>query len=591
VKNHFWLKTMRMVLLLFVLISLFFIFSVKNRMYLGIRAKKVGSEWVVKKIHAGGAAHQTQLKKGDVITQIDHQPPDKNAILTKWLIVEAASEIKIFRENKKLTFTFSGKNNILGKQLLFTFIAFICLSILFVLPTFLHSSTTYRLFFLFVAALSFSLISVIPSSIGNDLARVIIILVVTFLPLFYFNFSKFGKGYSHRIKRITNIIIMICKVNIVILILTLCGIGNYWFSEYLAIGVIYVFGLLLIALVLSTLLFITDEKITLTQVNFPLITILSFIPFFGFYLLPSQSNAPFYLVILFFLLPLAAIIHLLIIHRLIKNKKKADPTILTIFVAIGAGGIVYLFIELGKYIATIYLVLFAIALFYALLPLVFESLLVINKKRSGAKGIQTFIVAEEERENISAYIHDTIIQEVIFEMNHLEQKDTVGKQEIKAVFDEVIYGLRELCTEIYPLMIQEVGIENTLKTTINSIQQKYPVIIELAVDPKIEQLSSRIKNFLLRTIRETIINSIKHGESTRIEITFVHLEDKFILTVFDNGGLANQLEMKENHFGIHLINEKVKMIGGLVSLTKEANGTRFQLELPSDFEKDSEVNT
>jgi two-component system secretion system sensor histidine kinase SalK len=591
-KKRFWLKTAGIVLLLFVIVSIFFILSIKNQTYLGIRAEKEGNVWVIKKIQSGGAA-QAQLQKGDIITQIDDKQPDEDAVLTKWLIVEGASEIHVFRDGEQLTLSFSGGNNILAEQFIFTLIGLICLSILFILPTLLYSSTTYRLFFLFVTTLSFSLISVIPSSIGNNLARVMIILVVTFLPLFYFKFSEFGRGYFYRIKRITNIINFICGINSLILILNLCGIRNYWFSEYLAIGVFYVFGLLLIALVLSNIFFTTDiaQKITLTQVNLPLITILSFVPFFCFYLFPPQRNAPFYLVILFLLLPLAAIIHLLLINRLIKHKGKADPTMLTTFMAIGAGSIVGLLIELGKYISTIYLVVFAAVLIYALLPLLSESLLVINKRRAGPQGIQTFIAAEEERENISAYVHDTIIQEVIFEMNRLEQKETIEKQEIKTVFDEVIYGLRELCTEIYPLMIQEVGVENTLKTTINSIQQKYPVVIELTIDPKIEQLSLRIKNFLLRTIRETITNSIKHGKATKIEITFLHSEKNFVLTVFDNGDFADHLETKENHFGIHLINEKVKMIGGLASLTKEINGTQFQLEMPSSFEKTNEVST
>jgi two-component system secretion system sensor histidine kinase SalK len=591
-KKRLWLKTTRIVLLLFVIVSIFFILSIKNQTYLGIRAEKEGNVWVIKKIQSGGAA-QAQLQKGDIITQIDDKQPDENAVLTKWLIVEGASEIHVFRDGEQLTLSFSGGNNILAEQFIFTLIGLICLSILFILPTLLYSSTTYRLFFLFVTTLSFSLISVIPSSIGNDLARVMIILVVTFLPLFYFKFSEFGRSYFYRTKRMTTIIIFICVINSLILILNLCGLRNYWFSEYLAIGIFYVFGLLLIALVLSNIFFTTDiaQTIAMTQVNLPVITILSFVPFFCFYVLPPQRNAPFHLVILFLLLPLAAIIHLLLINRLIKHKAKADPAILTAFMAIGAGSIVGLFIELGKYISTIYLGLFAAALFYALQPLLSESLSVINKRRAGAQGIQTFIAAEEERENISTYVHDTIIQEVIFEMNRLEQKESIEPQEVKVVFDEVIYGLRELCTEIYPLMIQEVGVENTLKTTINSIQQKYPVMIELTLDPKIEQLSLRIKNFLLRTIRETITNSIKHGKATKIEITFLHSEKNFVLTVFDNGDFADHLETKENHFGIHLINEKVKMIGGLASLTKEINGTQFQLEMPSSFEKTNEVST
>lgn len=91
--------------------------------------------------------------------------------------------------------TFSNEQNILRKQVLFAGIGLICLSILFLLPTFSGISTTYRLFSLFVTSLSFSLISVVPSSIGNAFERLIIVSVVSLFPLFFLKFSDFGKGY------------------------------------------------------------------------------------------------------------------------------------------------------------------------------------------------------------------------------------------------------------------------------------------------------------------------------------------------------------------------------------------------------------
>lgn len=591
-RNRLLTKTNGIILLLFILLSCFFIFTIKNHTYLGIRVKKNGDEWVIKKIQPGGIASQMNLKNGDKVVSIEYKKPDENSSLTKWLIVESVSQMQIIRSGKPHEVSFSHKDNGFRKQLLFTLIAFICLSILFILPTFSGLSTTYRLFSLFVTSLAFSLISVVPSSMGISLARIIIVTVVSLFPLFFLKFSDYGKGYLNRVKKISKVIAFLSTINFISLLLNLFGFGNYLISEYLAIGIFYVFGILLIILVISNFLLKTDlsDNITLSQVNLPLITILSFVPLFFFYLFPTQNNAPFHLVILFILLPLAAITHLLFINRMIKSRKRMKPIFLSFFIATAAGIIICLLVELGKYISTIYLALFTAMLVYAILPLLTESLSLINRKKTGAEGIQLFVAVEEERENISLYIHDTIIQEIIFEMSRFEQREKVETEEMKQVFEEIIYGLRELCTEIYPLMIQEVGIGNTLKNTVNSIQRKYPVMIEMSIDPRIETISLKIKNFLLRTIRETITNSIKHGKATEIEVSVVLSDGKYVLTVYDNGKLGNQLETTDNHFGIHLINEKIKMIDGSVLLTEEFGKTKFQLELPKAFDGKSEVS-
>ena len=592
-KNNIWFKTTVLLFILIAFISTFFFITIKGQSYLGIRVEKEQNEWVIKKIQNGGVASHTDLKKGDRLIAIDSKTPDTNDTLNQWLIIENASQIEISRNSQHRIIMFSNKDNISGKQLIFTLIALVFLSILFILPTFVSSSLTYRLFYLFVVTLSLSLISVIPSSMGIDLARIIIISVITLFPLFFLKFSSYGKINTDKSKIFVSIINFFCMINFFIMIINYTfHLQNYWLSEYLAVGIFYVFGISLIILSASNLILTskTDKNTILTQVNLPLITILSFVPLFFFYILPNNHNAPFYLVILFILLPLAAIIHLLLINRLIKYNTKMRPLLLSGFMAGSAGIIISLLIELGKYIPNIYLTIFTATLIYALLPLLSESFSLLNKKQNDiGSGIQLFLAVEEERENISLYIHDTIIQDVIFEMNKFENKKTITSHEMKMVFDEIIYGLRELCTEIYPLMIQEIGLKNTLKTTINAIQRKYPVIIDIDVDSEIELLSLKVKNFLLRTIRERITNSIKHGKASKIKISLTSIENKFTLTVIDNGFFVDSPKTTDNHFGIHLIQKKIKMIGGMALLTYDSGKTKFQLELPKHLKDESEV--
>jgi two-component system secretion system sensor histidine kinase SalK len=584
-RHQVFVRLAKIVFVLFIFFTVTFLLFTKSHNYLGIRAKKIGNEWVIKKIHSGGAASYSSLQVGDHIVMIDNVSPEESPALTKWLIVDGVESIKISREGESQVITFSKQQTFFFKQVVFTFLAFICLNILFILPTLLTTSKIYRMFFLFVVLLAFSLISVIPSSLGNNVARGMIILVVSFFPYFLLKFSDYGKNNVFKNNLFTKIVSLIGLVNIVLLLVNLVGIRNYWLSEYLALGIFYIFGLILLVFVLANLVLPNNfpSNNTQSQVNLSLITVLSFVPLFFFYFLP-YNNAPFYLVVLFILFPLVAIIHLLVINRLIKHRKKINIARLTFFMTLASGGIIWLLLELGSYIPTIYLAIYTVILLYALFPLISELLLLISQPKEGTNGIQTFIAVEEERENIAMYIHDTIIQEVILEMSQLDETDTIRTKTVQSIFEEIIYELRELCTEIYPLMIQELGFENTLRTTLNFIQQKYPVTIIMEINYDVELFPLPIKNFLLRTIRECVNNSIKHGLATVIEIQMSFADNTFLLTVWDDGELKTQEKTFENHFGLKSINEKVKMLNGKTTLTRELSRTKFQLELPREAE-------
>ncbi|MBO0454904.1 PDZ domain-containing protein [Candidatus Enterococcus murrayae] len=142
-RDRLFLKANGIILILFIFISIFFIFSIKNHSYLGIRVKKNGDEWVIKKVQPGGTASTMNLKNGDKIITIDNRKPEDNSTVEKWLIVESVSEMEIVRNGKNHRITFCNEQNILSKQLLFTGIGLICLSILFLLPTFSGISTTW----------------------------------------------------------------------------------------------------------------------------------------------------------------------------------------------------------------------------------------------------------------------------------------------------------------------------------------------------------------------------------------------------------------------------------------------------------------
>lgn len=96
-------------------------------------------------------------------------------------------------------------------------------------------------------------------------------------------------------------------------------------------------------------------------------------------------------------------------------------------------------------------------------------------------GQNIFSAVEMEREDISIAIHDTIIQDVIYHKKQIESTDTVDKYEILNTLDDVIFELRELCSNIYPLMIKELGLKNAILELVDKFQKEEPVLIECEI--------------------------------------------------------------------------------------------------------------
>ncbi|MFD1901179.1 sensor histidine kinase [Enterococcus termitis] len=156
------------------------------------------------------------------------------------------------------------------------------------------------------------------------------------------------------------------------------------------------------------------------------------------------------------------------------------------------------------------------------------------------------MAVEDERENISTFIHDTVIQDVIYLMKTAEEKEeNISKETIIQELDELIFHLRELCSDIYPLMIQEMGLTNTIASMIDQTVKQHTVNISYTIDKKVENFPVKINNFILRSLKEFINNSILHGKADEITLTISYKENNCFFEVVDNGNYTQKKMMVE----------------------------------------------
>lgn len=558
----------------------YFYLDLTRYTYLGIRAQQFDNTWTVKKILAGGAADKSELKVGDIISTIDGKKAEENKTLNNFLIVEKAQDITILRNGEEQKIHFEKDQTAFYLFLIFSSICFIGLAFLFRYVLRQNNSRSSIYFYQFSLLILFSALSVIPSSIGNILGRLGIVLFISFVPI-YFNFFFMNMKSSKKYKwnKLYYVLIGIMIANTILCLSTVVVLLPNVLAEYLAQGIFYTLGISLL-FVLMRSVFHKQNELYESKINLPLINFLSFAPLFFCNVLPGSWEAPFFWLIPFLLLPLFVSLHLLTLSKFIFNRYRLSDRILYIILAFFLSCAFLLLSELKEYIPIQVVFFYGFLLLYALFPFIEELLFLSKKRLKYPNSLALFSAVEDERENISLFIHDTVIQEVTYSMKEINKHQTeVSKKEVIYILEEVIFYLRELCSNIYPLMIQEIGLSNTLMSMTNQFEKKHPVFIKHSIEEIDLNLSVQKRNFIFRSLRELINNSILHGHATEILLTVRKVEDMGYFSVEDNGKFSISTKQDKLHFGLEVIKEKVMLLNGELHINTD-EGTKIEITIP-----------
>lgn len=570
----------------FILMFMYYFSKISGCTYLGIRAQKQGQDWIIKNIQDDGSAKETILEAGDKILTIDGEVSTENNLMNKWLVVEQAEKITVLHNNTVEEICFAKSSSGIQKHIIFSLIGLSGFCFLFYYVRRQNSGYSGEIFYSFILLVIFSLVSIVPSSMGVFLGRLIVILFVSLCPFYLDLFLKTHKvSGMYEGSKFYILELGIVLVNIVLCILILFIKMPYVLLEYLAQGIFGVWGILLIVVFIKNRWQGREnENLRVSHINLSLISIFSFLPLFLFYVFPVQWRAPFFLLIPFTLLPIVGVFHLLIISKLIAHRYKFKKNNLYFMLAGLFTFIIIIIALLSEYIPVYILAVYCFCLITSLMPFLEEVLFAIKRKIEQINSLQLFSAVEEERENISIFIHDTVIQDTIYSMKRIEMlEDVLNKQEILQILDEIVFCLRELCSDIYPLMIQEMGLKNALLAMISQTEKKHPVSIHTNIRMRELKFSSKKSNFILRSIKELINNSILHGNATYILLTITNDDKYCFFSVSDNGKFVNDNILRASHFGLNVIKEKLSLLNGEL-IIDVAQGTIITIKIPIDKE-------
>jgi signal transduction histidine kinase len=203
---------------------------------------------------------------------------------------------------------------------------------------------------------------------------------------------------------------------------------------------------------------------------------------------------------------------------------------------------------------------------------------------------------EEERERISAEIHDSVAQWMVSASYHAQSSSVlIMESKLDEACDELerttriigqsIKELRRIVTDLYPPALSELGLPEAVRQNIDCFRRETGAMCRLhgAFDQKLSPVHEIV---IYRVVQEALNNVRKHAHASEVDISLKPHKDKFVVEIRDDGigfdpTSALKVGVSAGKMGLQTMKGRAEMLGGsLILESGKGAGTRVVLAIP-----------
>jgi signal transduction histidine kinase len=203
--------------------------------------------------------------------------------------------------------------------------------------------------------------------------------------------------------------------------------------------------------------------------------------------------------------------------------------------------------------------------------------------------------AERESQRIGHELHDSLGQHLTATSlalqvlsGKLATESSPRSKDVDQAVELVEQGIdltRKIAKGLFPLELEGEGLAAALLELSRVTARNHHVACELKCDSSVRVSDSTTATHLYRIAQEAVINAVKHGHVSRIEIELSRRDISLTLSIKDDGiGLPADLP-ESGGIGLRIMSSRAGMIGGLLSVKNQAEGgtiVRCDLQLTNN---------
>lgn len=195
----------------------------------------------------------------------------------------------------------------------------------------------------------------------------------------------------------------------------------------------------------------------------------------------------------------------------------------------------------------------------------------------------------DERLRIAGELHDETLQ--VLTKLWLSGRSIENSADSGVPLSEIheLMGLCESASDSLRHMIHDLrrsplgrgGLVSCLRSLVADLRLDWKRQIELKAPERI-QAEPAVQVALYQIAREAILNALKHAEPSAIRIAVELEQGRAALVVEDDGpGFESRAADSTQHFGLDLMRERARSVGGRLSIQSQAGkGTRLRVAIP-----------
>lgn len=192
--------------------------------------------------------------------------------------------------------------------------------------------------------------------------------------------------------------------------------------------------------------------------------------------------------------------------------------------------------------------------------------------------------SESEQLRIGQDLHDGLCQYLVataFSAGLLQRKleedrvpEAAAASEIVGMIDESITQARDLAKGLYPVPLEEEGLETALRDLASKTAKRTGIACQVHASSPPSQLEKDTAIHLYRISQEALNNSVKHSGATSVDIGIKIDGDQFELEISDDGFGIGSGAPGSGGMGLHIMAYRARAIGATLEVTKgKAGGT------------------
>lgn len=206
-----------------------------------------------------------------------------------------------------------------------------------------------------------------------------------------------------------------------------------------------------------------------------------------------------------------------------------------------------------------------------------------------------FRLQEEERSRISRDLHDGIGQLLTalkIQLELLEQEAAsissltsriAGARELA---DTALTEVRQLSHVLRPQMLDELGLEPTLRWLARTFHKRTGIAVELTLEGAEQRADADVETLVYRITQEALTNVARHSGASSAQVVVRREPHRIRLRIEDRGrGFSPETLLssptEESGFGLRAMRDRVEFVRGHFSIrSAPGQGTVVEAEVP-----------